>query len=278
MAEQLREAPSWQQRVGPADWFLLGRLESGPRPSPEIAWAWRRLVASGGGIPIGRLAAEVGWSHKHLITRFRQQVGLRPKTAARLIRFDRVWQRLGQSAGRPQWADLAHEAGYADQAHMTREFRQFTGMTPTQYQARQPRDPSEEHMDVEVFGPCLLVEDVPASARFHVEHFGSKLSQQDRPYELAFVRADHDTVPKGYRGHRTQGLIIGLLVPDATAVAAQLRAAGVRVVLPLRDEPFGQRHVVVADQNDVLVDVVQPIPADPDWLARQGLNHSGGTA
>jgi hypothetical protein len=60
-------------------------------------------------------------------------------------------------------------------------------------------------------------------------------------------------------------------VPDAAAVDARLRAVGVRVVLPLRDEPFGQGHVMVADPNDVLVDVVQPIPVDPDWLARQRL-------
>jgi catechol 2,3-dioxygenase-like lactoylglutathione lyase family enzyme len=136
-------------------------------------------------------------------------------------------------------------------------------------------------MRMDVFGPCLLVEDVPASARFYVQHFGfqprleldwfTTLTHEDRPYELGFVRADHDTVPAGYRGRCTQGLIIGLLVPDAEEVDARLRAAGVRVVLPLRDEPFGQRHVMVADPNDVLVDVVQTIPADPDWLARQGL-------
>jgi catechol 2,3-dioxygenase-like lactoylglutathione lyase family enzyme len=137
------------------------------------------------------------------------------------------------------------------------------------------------HVHVDVFGPCLLVEDVPASARFYVQHFGFRprleldwfttLTHQDRPYELGFVRADHDTVPAGYRGRRAQGLIIGLLVPDAKEVDTRLRAAGVRVVLPLRDEPFGQRHVMVADPNDVLVDVVQTIPADPDWLARQGM-------
>jgi AraC-like DNA-binding protein len=135
LAEELREAPSWQQRVGLMERFLLERLETGPRPSPEVAWTWRRLLASGGGVPIGRLAAEAGWSHKHLITRFRQQMGLRPKTAARLIRFDRVWRRLAQSEGPPVWADLAHEAGYADQAHLIREFRRFTGMTPTQFQS-----------------------------------------------------------------------------------------------------------------------------------------------
>jgi catechol 2,3-dioxygenase-like lactoylglutathione lyase family enzyme len=137
------------------------------------------------------------------------------------------------------------------------------------------------HVQVDVFGPCLLVEDVPASAHFYVQHFGFRprleldwfttLTHQDRPYELGFVRADHDTVPAGYRGRRAQGLIIGLLVPDAKEVDTRLRAAGVRVVLPLRDEPFGQRHVMVADPNDVLVDVVQTIPADPDWLARQGM-------
>jgi catechol 2,3-dioxygenase-like lactoylglutathione lyase family enzyme len=143
-------------------------------------------------------------------------------------------------------------------------------------------------MCVEIFGPCLLVEDVPASAGFYIQHFGfqprveldwfTTLSHQDRPYELAFVRADHDTVPEGYRGRRTQGLVIGLLVPDAAAVDARLRTAGVRVVLPLRDEPFGQRHVMVADPNGVLVDVVQPIPADPGWLARHGPGQAGDPA
>ncbi|HEU4399253.1 MAG TPA: hypothetical protein VFU54_15620 [Actinomycetota bacterium] len=44
------------------------------------------------------------------------------------------------------------------------------------------------------------------------------------------------------------------------------------------DEPFGQRHVMVADPNDVLVDIVQAIPADPNWLARQGLQPGSAAA
>jgi AraC-like DNA-binding protein len=135
LAEQLREAPTWRHRFALLDRFLLRRLERGPRPSPEVDWAWRRLVATAGAEPIGRLANEVGWSHKHLITRFRQQVGLAPKTAARLVRFDGVWRRLDER--RPlDWADLARQAGYADQAHLIRDFRQFTGTTPTDFQAR----------------------------------------------------------------------------------------------------------------------------------------------
>ena len=99
LGEQLRETPSWPRRFALLDRFLLGRLEGGPRPSPEVGWAWERLVSSGGAVPIGRLASEVGWSHKHLIARFRHQVGLRPKTAARLVRFDGVWRRLDQVGG-----------------------------------------------------------------------------------------------------------------------------------------------------------------------------------
>ena len=133
-------------------------------------------------------------------------------------------------------------------------------------------------MAVEVFGPCLLVEDVPVSAGFYVEHFGfqprveldwfTTLSHQDRPYELAFVRADHDTVPQGYRGRRTQGFIIGLLVADAVAVDARLRAPGVRVVLPLRDEPFGQRHVMVALSSDSRCAAARPLHGHPSGYHR----------
>jgi AraC-like DNA-binding protein len=135
LAERLREAPTWRHRFTILDHLLLDRLERGPRPSPEVARVWQRLVATGGAVRIGRLADEVGWSHKHLITRFRQQVGLSPKTAARLVRFDRVLRRLDQPEP-PHWERLAADAGYADQAHLVREFRTFTGGTPTAFVSR----------------------------------------------------------------------------------------------------------------------------------------------
>ena len=135
LGEQLREAPGWRRRFALVDRFLLRRLEAGPRPAPEIGRAWERLVATGGAVPISQLAAEVGWSHRHLLVRFKQQVGLRPKTAARLVRFDRVLGRLDER--RPlDWGLVAREAGYADQAHLIRDFRQFTGTTPTDFAAR----------------------------------------------------------------------------------------------------------------------------------------------
>jgi AraC-like DNA-binding protein len=141
LGEQLREAPTWRQRFTLLDRFLLRRLEAGPRPAPEVGRAWERLLATGGAVPIAQLAGEVGWSHKHLIAKFRQQVGLRPKTAARLVRFERVLDRLDERQ-RLDWGLVAREAGYADQAHLIRDFHQFTGTTPTAYVARAlPADP-----------------------------------------------------------------------------------------------------------------------------------------
>jgi AraC-like DNA-binding protein len=122
------------------DQFLLRRLADGPRPAREVGWAWHRLVATGGSEPIGEIAREVGWSHKHLIAKFKQQVGLPPKTAARLVRLDTVWPQLAGS-GAPNWARIAAEAGYADQAHLIRDFRRFTGTTPSRFPVKPVQDP-----------------------------------------------------------------------------------------------------------------------------------------
>jgi len=143
LAEQLREAPAWRHRFALLDEFLLRRLERGPQPAAEIGWAWQRLVTTGGLAPIRRIAGEVGWSHRHLIAKFRQQVGLRPKTAARLVRFEGVWRRLEQR--KPlDWADIARDAGYADQAHLIRDFREFAGITPAELARKLPPRPGRD--------------------------------------------------------------------------------------------------------------------------------------
>jgi AraC-like DNA-binding protein len=86
------------------------------------------MVSLRGGVRVERLADEVGWSRKRLWSRFRSQIGLTPKRAAQLIRFDHVAHRLaaGDSA-----ALVAAESGYADQSHLHRDVMAFTGVTPT---------------------------------------------------------------------------------------------------------------------------------------------------
>jgi AraC-like DNA-binding protein len=128
--EAIAEAATWDERFALVDTFLLDRAAKGPQPAAGVVWAWRRLVATGGRIPIGRLAEEIGWSRRHLVTQCKRQLGLPPKTLARIVRFNGLLRQL-RMTGQADWARLAAEAGYFDQAHLIRDFRQFTGTTPT---------------------------------------------------------------------------------------------------------------------------------------------------
>jgi AraC-like DNA-binding protein len=126
--EQLRAAASWDDRFAIAEAALARRHEAGRAVDPEIAFVWGQVVRSGGQVRVDELAAEIGWSRKRLWSRFRSQIGLTPKRAAQLVRFDRAAHRLaaGDSAAR-----VAAETGYADQSHLHRDVQAFAGMTPT---------------------------------------------------------------------------------------------------------------------------------------------------
>ncbi|NGM23571.1 AraC family transcriptional regulator [Roseomonas stagni] len=119
--------------------FLLQRLaEPGP-PADPIARAWQRIEATGGRIPIASLAAELGWSRQTFARHFRRRTGLAPKMTARLKRFGTVIARL-PAEGAPDWAGLAAEAGYADQAHLIHDVKAFTGLSPAALLDRRLRD------------------------------------------------------------------------------------------------------------------------------------------
>jgi AraC-like DNA-binding protein len=128
LQERLCGAPTWEARFGLLDDLLLRRLVDAER-SRELDWAWHALRRSGGQLRIATLAGELGWSHRHLIARFRREIGLPPKTVARIVRFERALD-LARGSATPAWADIAHACGYADQAHLIRDFRAFTGTTP----------------------------------------------------------------------------------------------------------------------------------------------------
>jgi len=131
LVTSLREAPSWDARFASVEAFLLQRLDDGPRPAPEVALAWQRMILTRGRIPIRDLADEAGWSRRHLTAAFRRQVGLPPKTLARIARFDHLVRRL-RGGGDASWGRLAVECGYYDQAHLCRDVREFAGTTPTE--------------------------------------------------------------------------------------------------------------------------------------------------
>jgi AraC-like DNA-binding protein len=126
--EQLRAAGSWDDRFVIAQAALARRHEAGRAVDPEVAFAWGRIVTSRGQVRVDQLAAEVGWSRKRLWTRFRSQIGLTPKRAAQLVRFDHAAHRLAAGHGP---ALVAAESGYADQSHLHRDVMAFAGVTPT---------------------------------------------------------------------------------------------------------------------------------------------------
>ncbi|KIF01854.1 transcriptional regulator [Streptomyces sp. RSD-27] len=128
LVERLVAARGWAARFDLLDAVLLARLGRGPEPAPEVERAWSLLTGSDGAVPIARLADEVGWSRSYLVRRFTEQVGLTPKTSARVLRFRRAAQLLAR--GPVDLATLAAGCGFYDQAHLTREFRALAGLTP----------------------------------------------------------------------------------------------------------------------------------------------------
>lgn len=134
LVEQLREAEDWDARFDAVEAFLLARADAGPRPTPAVAWALSRLWETEGRERVESLAAQLGCSRRYLHARFREQIGLPPKTVARLIRFGAVRRRVERAPIR--WADVAYECGYADQSHLNRDFRELAGTTPGDFVTR----------------------------------------------------------------------------------------------------------------------------------------------
>jgi AraC-like DNA-binding protein len=141
LADRLASAPGWARRFALVDELLLDWLARGPEADPAVVWAWRRLERSHGQVAIGELASEIGWSRRHLVKRFAQQVGLPPKPAARVLRFLRAHRLLttGTSIGSTaSIADVAAACGYADHSHLVREFNRLGGAPPSAFLHRQP--------------------------------------------------------------------------------------------------------------------------------------------
>lgn len=126
--DRLRAAASWDERFMITADALGRRLNTRPSLDPEVAAAWRLMLTSRGRVRVDSLASELGWSRKRLWSRFRSQIGLTPKRAARLVRFDHAAHLLAADNAA---ARVAAAGGYADQAHLHREVAAFTGMTPT---------------------------------------------------------------------------------------------------------------------------------------------------
>jgi len=144
LRDRIRALSGWPERFAVLDEILLRRAGRNPGIAPEVGWAWRQLLRAGGTPRVSELAAGTGWSERHLTSRFRAEIGLTPKAAARVIRFDRARKLLvrnlaGATPGY-RLADLAADCGYFDQAHLAREFRALAGCPPSRWLAEEFRN------------------------------------------------------------------------------------------------------------------------------------------
>jgi AraC-like DNA-binding protein len=134
LIERLQTAGTWRQRFTILDEEFARALVPAPA-ARELSWAWGRLAQAQGSTSLERLARDVGWSRRHFSERFRTELGVTPKTAARIFRFERACRLIMDE--RPRLAEVAYACGYHDQAHMTLEWNALAGCTPKSWIARE---------------------------------------------------------------------------------------------------------------------------------------------
>lgn len=126
------------------------------------------------------------------------------------------------------------------------------------------------------FYPVIETQAIPESSRFYRDHFGFEIRfetdwyvhlQREDGRALALLDPNHETVPKGFR-RPVSGLLLNFEVEDVDHEYERLKKRGVPIVQELRDEAFGQRHFIVKDPSDVLVDVIKVIPPSAEYAAQ----------
>jgi AraC-like DNA-binding protein len=130
--ERLYSAPTLPARFILLEQLLLAWLDEIPDGLSAVQYALVQIDQHHGSLSIRDLAVEVGMSHNHFIRQFRQLVGGTPKEVARIYRFRYTLANLART--HPiDWGEVAWQAHYFDQSHFNKDFKAFTGHTPTDF-------------------------------------------------------------------------------------------------------------------------------------------------
>ena len=135
LRDRVGEASSAGGMVQILEDALRERLWSSPSRGFDLVEATAGVLAEAwGAVSVGGLAHGAGVSGNHLALQFKRHVGVTPKRMARIYRFARLILSV-DSGSTVDWAALAHTVGYFDQPHLSKEFKDFTGHTPSEYLA-----------------------------------------------------------------------------------------------------------------------------------------------
>ena len=132
LRERMLECATPEERFRELERILLVRLGRGPSRHPAVAFSLREFERAPHVQTVGDTTRQVALSSRRFIQIFREQVGMSPKLYCRVRRFQTAVQTIG--AGKAvDWASVALDCGYYDQAHFIHDFRAFSGLTPTMY-------------------------------------------------------------------------------------------------------------------------------------------------
>lgn len=134
------------------------------------------------------------------------------------------------------------------------------------------------HVQIQNLGFVILSDDVRAASTFYAEVLGFEAlvvldwfaSHQHPSHEgvyLDVIAADHDAAGAHLRGQRTTGTMIALIVEDAAAEHERMVGLGLELVMGLQDEPWGQRRFQLLGPDGVVVEIIERIDPDLEWLA-----------
>ena len=124
---------------------LIARIHRPLLIHPAVAYALRPARSRLSPQRVSEIQRQSGYSPRHFIELFHSAVGLTPKHYYRVRRFSSALARLAKATGDVKLADVALDAGYSDQAHFSREFRELAGVAPSAYC---PRAADSEHHHV----------------------------------------------------------------------------------------------------------------------------------
>lgn len=144
--ERLLAATSHQQRCLIIEQWLLARRYAVHPYYATTRRAIDLLQSSGFRVSVSELCYRLGLSNRHLIEQFRRVVGVTPKSLSRIARFNSVVRSI-RNDDDPDWPALAYRFNFADQAHLVREFKHFSGVTPMEFVAA--RSPDHAHVIVD---------------------------------------------------------------------------------------------------------------------------------
>ncbi len=131
--EMILEASSIFEKFYAVEKFLLAKFCGKLIVNPFIEFAVDKIVESPNKMSIAQISNKVGYSQKHLIKLFKDNVGVTPKEFLKIIRFQKAIEEIA-AAKEIEWTSIANECGYYDQAHFINDFKIFSGFTPGRYQ------------------------------------------------------------------------------------------------------------------------------------------------